>query len=230
MGLYDDFRTRMQCSLSQSEKNRNSIVQVIKDGFYSLPSVFSVYLNSATTVFYDAQILSGETSKNSLGYKTIISYPYDTIKFKIGDYVHFTYNGATSTWLLTSLDTQNIYSVKGRIFQCNGTLKVAVSSVDTITGYDSLGRPITTTVNTYYENPCFYLSKVVNATDGDLSNAVNIPFGHILVSYQYDSTKVIKSGMKFTLNGLNYLIVSVDNSHVLNSKGYSELLAKEVLS
>ena len=45
-------------------------------------------------------------------------------QFRIGDYVHWNFNHRElSTWLITSLDTQYLYNVKGKILECNNSLK-----------------------------------------------------------------------------------------------------------
>jgi hypothetical protein len=62
----------------------------------------------------------------------MLSYPYDTIKFDIGDYVYWTYGGRSEIWILTSLDRQLTFSVSGRIYKCNTTLNWKNSFGETI--------------------------------------------------------------------------------------------------
>lgn len=229
MGFYDSYRTLMQCGKSSSEKTKDDIMQDIKDGFFDLPNTEVVYRNNDSSTLYDVVINSGTTSKDGNGYKILLSYPYDEVKFQIGDYIKWNYNNVETAWLLTSLDQQYLYDIKGKIYQCNRTLKVQTGETSVITGYDSLGRPIKTVTPTYYEVPCVYSEKTSTVSDSDLNNAINIPQGYILVAYQYDLSNEVKNGMKFRMNNLEYIVVTVDKSKIFNSIGYAELLAKEVL-
>lgn len=230
MGFYDSYRKLMECSKTESEKNAERACQTVKDNFYSLPNVYSVYKNGDSGNLYDVVINKGVKAKDSGGYKTLLSYPYDDIKFATGDYIHWTYGGSATIWLLTSLDLQYECEIKGRIYQCNNVFKIQTGSVDSVTGYDGLGRPIVSSTPEYYEVSCVYSEKIATIGDSDLGNSINIPQGHILVDYQYDSDTSITSGMTFTMNGIDYIIVGVDNSNVFNDIGYTEILAKEVLT
>lgn len=228
MGFYDEYRAKMECGKTIGEKNENDIINNIRDNFYSLPNVETVYINFTATPTYDVQIKSGNISKDFLGYKTMISYPYDNIKFSLGDYIHWSYGGENTIWLLLSLDRQNIYDVKGRIFLCNRILKIEISSTKVKIGTDSLGRPIYNETPIYLETPCVYIQKTKTAEDSDFAHAINIPQGSISIDYRYDSSKVVKNGMFFEFDDKQYIVNSVDESNVVDDIGYVNILAKEV--
>ena len=83
-----------------------------------------VYKNFDYGTSYDAWIYEGNDKDKIVGYKYFQSYPYSEPKFKIGDYIHWNFNHKEySTWILTSLDTQYLYNVKGRMLQCNNSLR-----------------------------------------------------------------------------------------------------------
>ncbi len=132
MGLYDAYKLKVQSSLSDKELNIECITDKIKDDFYSHPNYYSVYTNGVSAIEYDVIIEKGNTRSKVVGYKTLISYPYDTYKFTIGDYIHWTYGDEATIWLLVANDKQYLYSTGGRIMQCNQLLKWKDSSGDTV--------------------------------------------------------------------------------------------------
>ncbi|WP_459586059.1 hypothetical protein, partial [Enterobacter asburiae] len=75
----------------------------------------------------------GNSDDKTLGYKKMLSYPYQTLQFGIGDYIHFKYLHIRdvpqkwTTWLLISLDTLRLFNVNGRMVPCNQTLNMSTS-------------------------------------------------------------------------------------------------------
>lgn len=110
---------------NESENSQNeAITELAKDNFLSSTDYREVYKNFNYKDKYDACIYEGNDEDKIVGYKYFQSYPYDIPKFKIGDYIHWNYNHKElSTWILTSLDTQYLYNVKGRMLQCNNSLR-----------------------------------------------------------------------------------------------------------
>jgi len=99
-------------------------VDKIKDTFFRNLDYTLVYKNFDYTVGYHSLIYQGNRDDTNLGsYKKFISYPYDEIKFSIGDYISFTYGGVLKHWLITSLDKMLYYDINGRIERCNILLK-----------------------------------------------------------------------------------------------------------
>lgn len=104
--------------------NTSSITELTKGAFTENPDYNQVYKNFDYNSVYDAWIYEGNKEDKIVGYKMFQSYPYDEPKFKIGDYIHWNYNHKElSTWLLTSLDTQYLYNVTGRMLECNNSLR-----------------------------------------------------------------------------------------------------------
>lgn len=102
----------------------NQITELTKSTFNSSTDHRIVYKNFDYSKSYDAWIYEGNEEDKIVGYKYFQSYPYDTPQFKIGDYIHWNFNHKElSTWILTSLDTQYLYNVKGRMLQCNNSLR-----------------------------------------------------------------------------------------------------------
>nr|DAJ55865.1 MAG TPA: head closure knob [Caudoviricetes sp.] len=124
--------TKTECiqrinSLLHSEETTESnsqLTQLTKDNFMNSTDHRVVYKNFDYNTAYDAWIYEGNDKDKIVGYKYLQSYPYDTPKFKIGDYIHWNFNHKElSTWILTSLDTEYLYNVKGRMLQCNNSLR-----------------------------------------------------------------------------------------------------------
>ena len=112
--------------LSEDSSNSNtaSITELTKSTFSENPDYNKVYKNFDYDKTYEAWIYEGNKEDKIVGYKMFQSYPYDKPEFKIGDYIHWNYNHKEiSTWLLTSLDTQYLYNVTGRILECNNSLR-----------------------------------------------------------------------------------------------------------
>lgn len=102
----------------------SQIMELTKSSFNNSTDHRIVYKNFDYTTKYDSWIYEGNDEDKIVGYKYFQSYPYDTPQFKIGDYIHWNFNHQElSTWILTSLDTQYLYNVKGRMLQCNNSLR-----------------------------------------------------------------------------------------------------------
>lgn len=109
---------------SNSNNNNDAMTELTKDTFYESTDYRVVYKNFDYNTSYDSWIYEGNDEDKIVGYKYFQSYPYDEVKFKIGDYIHWNFNHKElSTWLLTSLDTQYLYNVKGRMLECNNSLR-----------------------------------------------------------------------------------------------------------
>ena len=99
-------------------------MELTKSTFYDSTDYRVVYKNFDYKKSYDCWIYEGNDKDKIVGYKYLQSYPYDTPQFKIGDYIHWNFNHKEyTTWLLISLDTQYLYNVKGRMLQCNNSLR-----------------------------------------------------------------------------------------------------------
>ena len=109
---------------NSSNSNTSSITELTKGSFTENPDYNQVYKNFNYDKIYDAWIYEGNKEDKIVGYKMFQSYPYDKPEFKIGDYIHWNFNHKElSTWILTSLDTEYLYNVKGRMLECNNSLR-----------------------------------------------------------------------------------------------------------
>lgn len=109
---------------SSSINNTEAMTELTRDTFFENTDYRVVYKNFDYETSYDSWIYEGNDEDKIVGYKFFQSYPYDEVKFKIGDYIHWNFNHKEfSTWLLTSLDTQYLYNVKGRMLECNNSLR-----------------------------------------------------------------------------------------------------------
>lgn len=102
----------------------SQITELTQTNFSKSTDYRKVYKNFDYKTSYDSWIYEGNDEDKIVGYKFFQSYPYNEPKFKIGDYIHWNFNHKElSTWILTSLDTQYLYNVKGRMLQCNNSLR-----------------------------------------------------------------------------------------------------------
>ena len=123
MGLFDSYRRKVGASQPQNYASNCDITSQIVQDFYGQPGYAEVYKNNLPATPYDVIISEGDRVNKNVGYKSMLSYPYATIQFNIGDYIHWTYGDNAEIWILASLDRQLSFSVSGRIYKCNTTLK-----------------------------------------------------------------------------------------------------------
>lgn len=109
---------------NNGNESDSQIMDLTREGFNSSTDHRTIYKNFDYEKTYDAWIYEGNDKDKIVGYKYFQSYPYDTVNFKIGDYIHWNFNHKElSTWILISLDTQYLYNVKGRMLECNNSLR-----------------------------------------------------------------------------------------------------------
>lgn len=125
------------CSDYKCEPSGVDILEdMIKDGFEDNHNYRPICRNFDYNKNYKAWIYEGNEKDKTVGYKYMQLYPYNKVLFKIGDYIHWDYehvNGKKTysldnkktwtTWILQSLDTQNLFDVKGRMLLCNDFLR-----------------------------------------------------------------------------------------------------------
>jgi hypothetical protein len=193
LGVYDLYRKRVNSTLTDSEIAQCEMTQQIKDNFKGQPNYHQVYKNLDNSVMYDVLITNGNVKDKSVGYKMLVSYPYDDFIFDSGDYVNFNYGGVDSTWLLTSIDRTYLYDVKGRIERCNNELK----------WIDSFGDL------QVYKCVIEYAIREDRVKD---NKTVMLPDGYIRVQVQENEyTSLIRDNKRFIFNGNAYKIRSIIN-------------------
>lgn len=109
---------------NMDNQSDSQLMELTQNNFNNSTDHRVVYKNFDYSTSYDAWIYEGNDKDKIVGYKYFQSYPYDEPKFKIGDYIHWNFNHKElSTWILTSLDTEYLYNVKGRMLECNNSLR-----------------------------------------------------------------------------------------------------------
>lgn len=109
---------------SLENQSNDQLMELTQNNFNNSTDHRVVYKNFDYSKSYDAWIYEGNDKDKIVGYKYFQSYPYNEPKFKIGDYIHWNFNHKElSTWILISLDTEYLYNVKGRMLECNNSLR-----------------------------------------------------------------------------------------------------------
>lgn len=146
----------------------------LSDCFENSPNYRLIDYNLTNTQ-YKTFIMDYDTDKNLIGYKKLVSYPYDIQKFFVGDYVYFNSN----YWLVFAIDNQFIYNIRGQIKRCNNTIKW-IDTNDIIRSY-----------------PCVMDNKI-NNSDLDQNANIIIPQGGIICYLQLNEfTNTIKINDRF---------------------------------
>ncbi|MEI6296315.1 MAG: hypothetical protein WCO84_01540 [bacterium] len=179
------------------DKWQNGLIETIKEQFEYNPSYIQVYKNFDYTTQYKTWIQNGNKPDNIVGYKTILQYPYDTIVFSIGDYIHWDYKHShtLSTWIIESLDSQHTFDSKGRMFECNNFIKWKVGKLT-------------------YSVPCVFMDAITTIAfrEAGTDNLIE-PNGTITVYAQQNSeTAFVKKNKRFMFGGIAYLVKQIINS------------------
>lgn len=104
----------------KEEKHQN--IEKLKESFFRNPRFKVVYKNFNYDEPLWVWIGEGNLDYDQVGYKKMLSYPYDEYKFDIGDYISCVYGGVETTWLITSLSKSREYTT-GRIEKTNNSLR-----------------------------------------------------------------------------------------------------------
>lgn len=157
-------------------------VELLKNSFELNPCYNDVYTNYNTSKVYKTWIYEGNDKDKIVGYKYLQSYPYDDIKFEIGDYVHWKYGGVDTIWLLISLDKQNLFDIKGRMMLCNNTLDFIDNDIE-------------------YNIPCV-VEDSISYTNFKYGNSGVVEQGSdiVVLVKKNDTTKKIKVNDRFLFN------------------------------
>lgn len=172
-----------------SQTTSDTITDLTKEGFTTSTDYEKVFKNFDYNKTYDTWIYEGNEKDKIVGYKYLQSYPYDIPQFKIGDYIHWNFNHEVlSTWILISLDTQHLYNVKGRMLQCNNTLKWKYN-------------------NEIFCYPCVIEDSMTYTNFKWGSRGVVEPSGDIIVVVQNNSdTNKIQINDRFLFDGISFKV------------------------
>ena len=203
MGFYDNYRARVQDTLSDSEYINEDNKNLVIENFENQPNYYTITKNSDLVTTYKVLIVEENKKDNIVGFKKFISYPYTTTQFAIGDYI----NWDSNVWLLTTLDEQYDYSVGGRIIKTNANLK---------------WRDDDNVLITY---SCIKSNKATY-TGFETGQDVVLPRGNIVIQVQDNTdTSSIPIGKRFIIDGKAYV---VHFSHIID--GLLELYMESTAS
>ena len=181
MGMFNLYRSKVSCESTEKELALCETKQMVIADFLAHPNHEDVYKNFIPETIYDVVIHSGDAKDNTVPYKQLLSYPYDTPMFSIGDYIHWTYGLENTIWLLLACDKQYSFSTGGRIYQCNQTLKWNDS-------------------NGYLREYPVYMEDKLNETQPDYSKILSLPIGTVFIYMKYDDvSKEIKENRRFLI-------------------------------
>lgn len=169
----------------------------IKDSFFENPDYVKVYRNFDYSKTFDIWSYNGTSQDKIVSYKKFTSYPYDTVQFRIGDYISFDYrnDGTYSHFLIESCDYQKKYDITGRMWLTNQFIKW-ISKDGELYSYRAVFEDALSYVNFKYGSPGFVEpngSIVVLVTKDDNTNAIYINQRFLFNGAAYMVKQVLKS-------------------------------------
>ena len=175
--------------------------EAIKEGFEESVDYRIVYKNMNYSTTYKTWIYQGNASEKTVGYLHLLSYPYDSIQYKIGDYIQFNYGHTDDTpdkykfWILQSIDTRLLYNVTGRILPCNQSLKWE----------DESGN--------IYSYPCYFNTEMTKTNILDSNQGFNVESGALIaIVQQNQDTQTIRVNQRFVLNNRTYVVYQYNDN------------------
>lgn len=180
----------------------DNTAEAIKEGFEDSVDYRIVYRNMDYGKFYKTWIYEGNASEKTVGYLHLLSYPYDSVQFKIGDYIQFDYYHDNvmppeyKFWILQSLDCRLLYNVHGRILPCNQLLRWQDSTTKEIFSY-----------------PCYFNTEMTKTNILDSSQGFNVESGALIAIVQLnENTNTIYVNQRFMLGGRTYVCYQFNNN------------------
>lgn len=174
----------------------------IKEGFEDSVDFRIVYRNMNYGITYKTWIYEGNAGEKTVGYLHLLSYPYNDVRFKIGDYIQFDYyhNNVTPPeykfWILESLDCRLLYNVHGRMLPCNQQLKWQDNNTKKI-----------------YSYPCYFNTEMTKTNILDSGQGFNVESGAIIAIVQQNAdTSTIYVNQRFVLNGRTYVVYQYNDN------------------
>ena len=173
----------------------------IKEGFEESVDFRIVYRNMDYMTQYKTWVYEGNASEKTVGYLHLMSYPYDTVRFKIGDYIQFNYGHENvhpslyKFWILQSLDTRHLYEVRGRMLPCNQKLQWK----------DTDGNQ--------YSYPCYFNTEMTKTNILDSNQGFNVESGALVaIVQQNEDTRKIYVNQRFILNHRSYIVYQFNDN------------------
>lgn len=166
----------------------------VKEGFEEDANYRIVYKNMDYDTTYKTWIYEGNASEKTVGYLHLLSYPYDTVKFAIGDYIQFDYNEGYENpadykvWIMQALDQRHLYEVHGRMLPCNQHLRWQAGD------------------GAVYDYPCYFNTEMTKTNILDSGQGFNVESGAVIAIVQQNThTSTIYVNQRFILNGRSYV-------------------------
>ena len=172
---------------------KDILVQNIVFGFEQSPSYEPVYINYDLTKVYKTWIQEGNKKDKIVGFKELISYPYEQIKFKVGDFISWKYRknvADLSVWLVESFNEQQYYDARGRILECNQKIRWRKSDG----GIES--------VDCVLMDNMTYVNFLGKGTDGLVEPNASI----VVMTQNNDKTAYVKKNRRFIFGDNVYLV------------------------
>lgn len=185
----------------------------IEDSFFDSPSYYQVDTYTPSTPLsstpLDCWIVD---DSDTVDQKKITAYPGQNL-----DRGYLVY-WKGSYWLTVWADVNfgDIYS-RGVIQKCNAVLKFIAGQTETITGTDSLGRPIKNITPTYRNIQS--VARAVNRLTIPQDLEVNVPDGRVVFSIQNDSSLNIDIATEFEVYNQTWKVISLDLTNTKNNVG-----------
>lgn len=180
---------------------KDDTAESIKDGFEDSVDYRIVYKNMDYSTTYKTWIYEGNAGEKTVGYLHLMSYPYDSIQFKIGDYIQFNYRHTNESprdykfWILESLDTRHLYNVHGRMLPCNQVLQWKDKEEN------------------IYRYPCYFNTEMTKTGILDSGQGFNVESGALIAIVQSnDDTRTIRINQRFILNRRSYIVYQYNNN------------------
>lgn len=197
--MYESYKRKTGATQPQNYYAKCDITSDVVADFFAQPGYVECYKNNLPDTTYDIIVMDGDKEDKTVGYKRLLSYPYSTVQFAIGDYVHFDYGGAASVWILSSLDKQFPFEVNGKILKCNITLNWIDADSNTISYPCSVEAFKFSSTETVKEN-----------------NSFRVGDGKRYLSLQLNSdTQKLRRDKRFIFDNRAWRIVDIDTTHEL---------------
>lgn len=178
-----------------------STMDSIKEGFEDDPNYRIVYRNMNYNEPLKTWVYEGNASEKTVGYLHLLSYPYNSVRFFIGDYIQFNYGHTDDHpsqykyWILQSLDTRHLYDVHGRMLPCNSYMKWQDEDGNT------------------YSYPCYFNTEMTKTNILDSGQGFTVESGALIaILQQNEYTSTIYVNQRFIINGRTYVVYQYNNN------------------
>lgn len=217
MSYLDIYKKRLNSeggSLSDSFKN--STIDLINKTFQDSPTFKVVSIDGITT---DCRIINDSDNSTNM---TLLFRPSTIINR--GSYADID----SQKWLIYDFFDKGI-TPKANLYLCNNIFELEGEPTKTLSGYDSMGRPIYNEVaGSKISLYCSVNTEITNMYP-QFDEGVNLPDGRLVLFIPYNSSSKITEGTQFNMYDSTYKIIFVDKtrSDVVNQTGVIKMVAEK---